>query len=223
MPSLRRSSTSSSVRSSPYPSTVPGGTRGRARGPERRRPSGSETSVRRVLADIEWWRVVDGQRDPEHESNDSENEENQRDGYPVRPQVQPSDHLLSGADAGVERPSTPPLSWVSLIPESPESRSVPITQFSALSITPDSPTRGRHVRSASASSVESSPGGFNTSFDLADLDLAFEDNGSPLLFPPQFRNRVEPPPFILSALRGRFPLELTRPSIPEGISHHFFD
>lgn len=37
-----------------------------------RRPSGSDSAGRRVLADIEWWRVVDGQclADPGHDDED---------------------------------------------------------------------------------------------------------------------------------------------------------
>jgi hypothetical protein len=56
MPSLRRSPTL--VRSSPYsrssntPATAPR---------TRKRSSRSNNATRRVLADIEWWRVVDGQ------------------------------------------------------------------------------------------------------------------------------------------------------------------
>jgi hypothetical protein len=68
MPSLRRSSSGpSAARSSPYPSrsavaasTGTGGVTGRAGRPAKRR-GGSETSVRRVLADIEWWKVQAGQ------------------------------------------------------------------------------------------------------------------------------------------------------------------
>lgn len=77
MPSLRRTISSPSVRSSPYPSlssAVNGGPGSRGNG--HRRSSGSETSGRRVLADIEWWRVADGQRDIEA---DQETEEHNRD------------------------------------------------------------------------------------------------------------------------------------------------
>lgn len=60
MPSLRRSFSSPSVRSSPYLSSP--ATRAR---PNPRRSSGSATAERRVLADIDWWRVHDGQCDPD--------------------------------------------------------------------------------------------------------------------------------------------------------------
>jgi hypothetical protein len=67
MPSLRRSFSSSSVRSSPYPSSLSNGSvnsaRARVAGHGFRRSSDSEVTERRVLADIEWWRVYHGQRD----------------------------------------------------------------------------------------------------------------------------------------------------------------
>lgn len=66
MPSLRRRFSSPSVRSSPYPTFLSSSDNvgsGRLSGHGNRRSSGSETSGRRVLADLEWWRVVDGQRD----------------------------------------------------------------------------------------------------------------------------------------------------------------
>ena len=67
MPSLRRTASSPIVRSSPYSSGPLS-----SRGSGHRRSSGSETSNRRVLADIEWWRVTDGQREssPDQESED---------------------------------------------------------------------------------------------------------------------------------------------------------
>lgn len=67
MPSLRRTASSPAVRSSPYSSGSPV-----ARGGGHRRSSGSETTNRRVLADIEWWRVTEGQREssPDQEVED---------------------------------------------------------------------------------------------------------------------------------------------------------
>lgn len=58
MPSLRRTFSAPS-RSSPYSSSSP--TRTGSRSP--RRSSGSDTVNRRVLADIDWWRVEEGQRE----------------------------------------------------------------------------------------------------------------------------------------------------------------
>ena len=65
MPSLRRTLSTPVVRASPY-STSPLA----ARGNGHRRSSGSETSNRRVLADIEWWRVTEGQC---HQSDEDRN------------------------------------------------------------------------------------------------------------------------------------------------------
>jgi len=66
MPSLRRTFSSPTVRSSPYPTYSPSSAlynASRAQGGHgHRRSSGSDVSHRRVLADIEWWRVADGQR-----------------------------------------------------------------------------------------------------------------------------------------------------------------
>ena len=65
MPSLRRTLSSPSVRSSPYSySSSPSSsllTRQGSHGP--RRSSGSDTTQRRVLVDIDWWRVEEGQRE----------------------------------------------------------------------------------------------------------------------------------------------------------------
>ncbi|KAJ3904417.1 hypothetical protein F5879DRAFT_72384 [Lentinula edodes] len=76
MPSLRRTVSSPAVRSSPYPTLSSSGqlSSGPATRPghSHRRPSGSEIATRRVLADIEWWRVTDGQRDLEAEQNGHE-------------------------------------------------------------------------------------------------------------------------------------------------------
>jgi len=80
MPSLRRTFSSPSVRSTPYPSlsnAVNAAQVGRGNG--HRRSSGSEISSRRVLADIEWWRVADGQHDldADQESEDRNRDQNQ--------------------------------------------------------------------------------------------------------------------------------------------------
>lgn len=116
MPSLRRTISSPSVRSSPYPSalfTASAGARNQPSG--HRRSSASETQTRRVLADIEWWKVIDGQQDVENGSAQEQEETAQGHGHdPEHPDVQDqvSDELWgfagsSSEDAGVERPSTP--------------------------------------------------------------------------------------------------------------------
>lgn len=90
------------------------------RGNGHRRSSGSEISSRRVLADIEWWRVADGQRllDVDQESEDRNRDQNQDS---PTGQSLFADELLGGAgslgaDEGVERPSTPPLEEVCFFP-----------------------------------------------------------------------------------------------------------
>jgi hypothetical protein len=106
-PSLRRTFSSPSVRPSPYPTGLShshGGS-GRVYGHGNRRSSGSETSRRRVLADLEWWRVVDGQHSGEAEQ---ETEEIDQDQDQSQSAEAPSGSVQSlGVDAGVERPSTP--------------------------------------------------------------------------------------------------------------------
>lgn len=73
MPSLRRTFSSPSARSTPYPSSLGIASVRGGHGP--RRSSGSDVSTRRVLADIDWWRVADGQREPESDPEVNENEE----------------------------------------------------------------------------------------------------------------------------------------------------
>ena len=68
MPSLRRTLSSPVVRSSPYhhptsSSHASSAMRTSTHGHGPRRSSGSETGQRRVLADIDWWRVQEGQRE----------------------------------------------------------------------------------------------------------------------------------------------------------------
>lgn len=119
MPSLRRTISSPSVRSIPYPSlsnavSAAHGNRGNGH----RRSSGSEISSRRVLADIEWWKVTDGQRllDLDQESEDRNREQNQDSptGQSLLTDELLGDVGLLSADDGVERPSTPPFEEVCL-------------------------------------------------------------------------------------------------------------
>ena len=74
MPSLRRSvsESASTSRASPYPTSLSLSAAGalNAGVPIRPRRVASETSRRRPLADIEWWRIQDGQQ----EENDAGNE-----------------------------------------------------------------------------------------------------------------------------------------------------
>jgi hypothetical protein len=101
MPSLRRNFSSPLVRSSPYSSALNGAQVAGGRG--HRRSSGSDTTTRRVLADIEWWRVTDGQCDPSVADQESE-APNRGDAQPVAaatPGVIFHDALI-----GVDHPSS---------------------------------------------------------------------------------------------------------------------
>ena len=113
MPSLRRTISSPSVRSMPYPSLSNAVNAAQTnRGNAHRRSSGSEIGSRRVLADIEWWKVIDGQRvlDVDQESDREQNQDSPTGQSPLTAE------LLGGgglnADGGVERPSTPSLEEV---------------------------------------------------------------------------------------------------------------
>jgi len=145
MPSLRRTLSSPSVRSSPYSngSLV-------ARGGGHRRSSGSETTNRRVLADIEWWKVTDGQCDPDA---DQEPEDRNRGDQDIISLVV-SMGSGSQVDNGVDHPLPTSLPWISsfTIEHLP-----PTEQFSGLSITPHTPTHRHHSLESSSSSLESTP------------------------------------------------------------------
>lgn len=74
MPSLRRTLSSPAVRSSPYPPSpthLNGPRAAGGHGP--RRSSGAEPSRRRVLADIDWWIVQDGQFEHTNRAQDAPN------------------------------------------------------------------------------------------------------------------------------------------------------
>ncbi|KAL5533107.1 hypothetical protein ACEPAF_4883 [Sanghuangporus sanghuang] len=88
MPSLRRtvSESASPARMSPYPSSLSLSAAGalNAGVPIRPRRVASETPGRRVLADIEWWRILDGQQEEEGNAtgngNENENDQNTSSG-----------------------------------------------------------------------------------------------------------------------------------------------
>ena len=84
MPSLRRTASQPAVKASRYPSFLSASSRSANNSPTTsrlhtghsfRRSSDSEVSTRRVLADIEWWRVVDGQCDSNHNQQDQEQDQ----------------------------------------------------------------------------------------------------------------------------------------------------
>ncbi|KDQ33426.1 hypothetical protein PLEOSDRAFT_1110574 [Pleurotus ostreatus PC15] len=193
MPSLRRTFSSPSVRSSPYPSSLSSSQAGaRAHGHGHRRSSGSETSSRRVLADIEWWRVSGGQRDLE---SDDRVDGALGDvignsiGVPATPEQESS----------VERPTTPSPWATSSLEEA--NHVLPIPSFAALGIAPQTPPRRGHGSESSTSSVESSPAspewvgpsleGLRRGF--ADLSLGYPESTEKNLLP-RFQRRGPIPP-----------------------------
>lgn len=210
MPSLRRTFSSPSVRSSPYPSSLSSSQAGaRAHGHGHRRSSGSETSSRRVLADIEWWRVSGGQRDLE---SDDRVDGALGDvigngiGIPATPEQESS----------VERPTTPspwatsnseevnahtiftPPFDLRANPSCQASHVLPIPSFAALGIAPQTPPRRGHGSESSTSSVESSPEWVGPSLEglrrgFADLSLGYPESNEKNSLP-RFQRRGPIPP-----------------------------
>ncbi|KAG7092693.1 hypothetical protein E1B28_009024 [Marasmius oreades] len=169
MPSLRRSMSSPSVRSSPYPSLSSGNVSSvRTGGNGHRRSSGSDIASRRVLADIEWWRVTVGQRDLDAEQELEDNNHTQD-------QVDPA--VVQLGEGQVERTvtglaSSTALQFMSL---SSEGFSIsPIDEYGVLAIPPQTPPR-RHSREGSASSLASTPEVFEG--PIESLRLGIEDMG----------------------------------------------
>lgn len=129
MPSLRRTISSPSVRSSPYRTSLSSAINGgpsRIQGHGQRRSSGSETVSRRVLADIEWYRVAEGQRDLEAEQELEERDQNQahEQGQVVHEHLGHTTFSVAADDPGVEHPSgqSP---WATYSPGSQEVRTAP--------------------------------------------------------------------------------------------------
>ncbi|KAF8912101.1 hypothetical protein CPB84DRAFT_1742730 [Gymnopilus junonius] len=197
MPSLRRTASSPAVRSSPYSSGL-----NTARGSGHRRSSGSETTNRRVLADIEWWRVTEGQREP---SADQESEDRFRGNQDIV-----SLDMSLGAvgihitHVGVD-PLPLPLPWTpapAVVSDETLANALPTEQFSGLSITPHTPTRRHHSLESSSSSLESTPEVSEATLEgsaqgMSDLDMGFEEAAIPPL-PIQRRNRFSAlSPFLL--------------------------
>ncbi|KAH0830625.1 hypothetical protein J3R83DRAFT_2080 [Lanmaoa asiatica] len=174
MPSLRRSFSSPSVRSSPYPSSispaVPSSIRARAAPLHPRRSSGSATAERRVLADIEWWRVYDGQCDLDLQDQSYD------DAQALGGDVPPGGTVTLSAGGGTLEP-----------PQTPHSFSLASMQsnaLAALSIAPYSPPGSRHGRD---SSVESTPELPTATLETVQLGLATTAScpfGDHVPFPP---------------------------------------
>ncbi|KAF8956120.1 hypothetical protein BDZ97DRAFT_1672117 [Flammula alnicola] len=198
MPSLRRTASSPAVRSSPYSSGAVA-----ARGNGHRRSSGSETTNRRVLADIEWWRVTDGQCDPSADQESEDPNRGNQDIVPLDVSLGAGIHIAH-VDAGVDHPSPSPLPWISApagLSTETAVYTLPTEQFSGLSITPHTPTRRHHTLESSSSSLESTPEAPGAPIDgltlgMSDMDMDFFEASLPLL-PLQRRNRFGTLPPIL--------------------------
>ncbi|KAH9952109.1 hypothetical protein B0H21DRAFT_14431 [Amylocystis lapponica] len=176
MPSLRRTISSPSVRPSPYTYAAPPSNvnMARAGGHGPRRSSGSETARRRVLADIDWWRVQDGQYDQLDRSSEQEFDAPNAaeregaggddelvapgDGADVVPPWQPG--AASGADV-LDTAVIPPPLFRDVTLEGLHSAGLyeplsPLPQFSSLTISARTPLR-RHSAESSDSSLDSTP------------------------------------------------------------------
>ncbi|KAJ7582965.1 hypothetical protein C8J56DRAFT_1055982 [Mycena floridula] len=149
-PSLRRTVSSPMVRRpSPYPSSLSvsssGGPALRSQGNGHRRSSGSETMSRRVLADIEWWIVAEGQRDLDVERGAEEPRQDQDHDLGqvlTTATVTASSNGGGGAvDSGI--------SWLDYFESSP------VLYTSQL--VPQTPPRRGHSLESSTSSLESTP------------------------------------------------------------------
>ncbi|KAH6894977.1 hypothetical protein BKA70DRAFT_1375715 [Coprinopsis sp. MPI-PUGE-AT-0042] len=153
MPSLRRTASSPLVRTSPYSYSSSLAGAQVARGNGRRRSSGSEVANRRVLADIEWWKVTDGQCESSSVDFDGERLTNDDDENNVASDTIASPALLN-VDTGVDRLLMPSALWAS----DDASSDVPTAEFAALSLAPRTPTRRpRRGRQSTSSSLESTP------------------------------------------------------------------
>ncbi|TFK55060.1 hypothetical protein OE88DRAFT_1732336 [Heliocybe sulcata] len=192
MPSLRRTFSSPSARSSrsaPYPSIGSAGAT-RAGGHVPRRSSGSETASRRVLADITWWRVLDGQREVDQESAEGENQEQGQDD--VRDATEDATAVPSDAMArlSLESPDLSPLMMVDGLPED-NSDVVPASPTSGfhvepLAIAPLTPRQGRrrNTLQSPSTSTESTPESLRTySLALPDVSLGPMASAYPGLMP----------------------------------------
>ncbi|KAJ3850750.1 hypothetical protein EV368DRAFT_84223 [Lentinula lateritia] len=166
MPSLRRTVSSPAVRSSPYPTLSSSGqlSSGPATrsGYSHRRPSDSEITTRRVLADIEWWRVTDGQRDLETEQHGHEQS-------PPRTAENPMD-MLEGLIS--------PL-WLGFSEDLPELSSIVL----------QTPPRRGHRHESSSSSVQSTSETSEGAVEDLRLGLQYMDlSASDVILPPVHSN-----------------------------------
>ncbi|KAK1217415.1 hypothetical protein PQX77_019955 [Marasmius sp. AFHP31] len=174
MPSLRRTMSSPSVRSSPYPSLSSGnGSAVRTGGNGHRRSSGSDIASRRVLADIEWWRVTVGQRDDlDAEQELEDNNVNQEQAAPAV--ARPVGGQPERATTGLA--SSNVLQFSSLSPDG--FLISPTEEYGVLAIPPQTPPH-RHSRHSSSSSLESTPEVTEGPVESLRLGMEYLDLGMP--------------------------------------------
>ncbi|KAL5511612.1 hypothetical protein ACEPAH_4829 [Sanghuangporus vaninii] len=155
MPSLRRtvSESASPARMSPYPSSLSLSVAGalNAGVPIRPRRVASETSGRRVLADIEWWRILDGQQEEEGSAtgngNENENDQNTSSGsvaelQPALEDAMQESYPSATATTQGSAVMIDPLDEASAVlggPDALQGASSLTTPFAALSISPAVP------------------------------------------------------------------------------------
>ncbi|EJD05864.1 uncharacterized protein FOMMEDRAFT_18106 [Fomitiporia mediterranea MF3/22] len=164
MPSLRRtvSESATSVRTSPYPSALSLSAAGALNAgiPTRPRRTGSETSGRRVLADIEWWRILDGQQEEDNDNanvneNDLERVNTLQLGLVETLQESTGEHAAAAAVMDAVDDDT-----ALRVSDASQGASSLTTPFAAMSISPVppmTPPRSRAASEESTSSVESTP------------------------------------------------------------------
>jgi len=99
---------------------------------------------RRVLADIDWWIVTDGQRDSDHEESEHDHEHNHDEQGNILAVEAHSDGVAGAS----------PHFFIDSTESSPL---LPTHQLAALSIAPQTPPRRRHTLEGSSSSLESNP------------------------------------------------------------------
>ncbi|TFK63236.1 hypothetical protein BDN72DRAFT_862261 [Pluteus cervinus] len=195
MPSLRRIASSPAVRRYPacLSATSSTGSSSAARLQQRhgfRRSSDSEVSTRRVLADLEWWKVVDGQCDSYSSQQEDQNVGQDLDDQPGHRLVM--DALYNGAgvvnigsssnvlDGGDAFDAATPNSLVGTSPEAPSAwtstfvEPVQTEQVPTASRSPRTPIRRYNTEpSLFMSSAESTPE--SASPMMEDSRFAFSD------------------------------------------------
>ncbi|KAH9180513.1 hypothetical protein EDB89DRAFT_1900386 [Lactarius sanguifluus] len=164
MPSLRRTLSTPSVRISPYPSLA-----SRSQRPHRR-SSGSDLSARKVLGDIDWWHVADGQREKNEEEEGVEGEGDEEGDEATSVPVVDAPTVADHSENAIERPSTPDVGVRTFGLNSPQR---------PIATTPRTPSRRTVSGSSASSSLESTPEVLRTPplERLSFGDMGFADPG----------------------------------------------